>query len=459
MNYNSPFFIQEMVYHSLLLLASFLVIIIFLLWRAYEAKKRSIISLRVINKEIEDQNKQIRSAQLEILKKNEELTTAKEKAESASNAKQNFLSNMSHEIRTPLNAIIGFSEILLQETPSHEQLECLNAIKFSGENLLVLVNDILDITKIEEGKINIEKVDFDLKELVNHISTLHLAKAKEKDLGFQFEIDETLQPLVKGDPVRLTQILNNLISNAIKFTEKGNVTVRVQLIEKTGMHEKISFRILDTGIGISPEESKRIFERFEQANTDTTRKYGGSGLGLTITRLLLRLQGSEIYHTSVPGMGSVFFFDMTYELGTGSHSAARQVMDPYGTDFLKNKSVLLAEDNELNLKVARRFLQKWNAMVESASNGHEAVELAHSKKFDMILMDLQMPVMDGYEAVRQIRGDHFCASYKTPIIALTADIMSGDLNSLILSGFNDFITKPFNPADLKNKIIKNLSPG
>jgi signal transduction histidine kinase/CheY-like chemotaxis protein len=460
MNYNSPNFVQELIFNSLLLLASFLVIILFLLWRAYQSKQRSNHILKVNNKEIEDQNRQIIKAQNEILEKNTELRLAKEKAESASVAKQNFLSNMSHEIRTPLNAVIGFSDILLQENPKKEQLEYLKAIKFSGENLLVLVNDILDITKIEEGKIALEAIDFDIKELMLRIIQLHKNMAREKGLGFITKIDQDIMPLANGDPVRLTQILNNLLTNAIKFTEKGDVVLQVDLIEKNSSKQKLKFKIIDSGIGIPRDQVLRIFERFEQGNSDTTRKFGGSGLGLTITKYLLQLHGSEIMVESTPGKGSEFYFELEYKSGENPGISDKLFIHEYGADeLLKNKQVLIVEDNELNLKVAQRFLVKWNTDVDTAINGEEALNMARAKCYDLILMDLQMPVMDGYECIKKIRNEENNKSKLSPVIALTADVMTGEMDSLITDhGFNDFITKPFNPSDLKRKIIKILVP-
>ncbi len=460
MNYISPHFVQDLVINSLLLLACFLVIILFLLWRAYQNKRRSNMNLYVNNKEIEKQNLQIKTAQDQILEKNAELIKAKEKAESASYAKQNFLSNMSHEIRTPLNAIIGFSEILLQENPRKDQMEYLKAIKFSGENLLVLVNDILDITKIEEGKIVIEKIDFDLKELLLRISQLHKNMAREKGLEFKLDLDPGMEPLVNGDPVRLTQILNNLINNAIKFTEKGSVSLIVKQTGRNDTSQQLAFLVKDTGIGISEVQAARIFERFEQGNSDTTRKFGGSGLGLTITKHLLKLQGSEITLNSVPGKGTEFSFEITYQSGKNPVLSQNLLIHEYaGDDLLKNKEILIAEDNELNLKMAQRFLLKWNILVDTAENGEVAVNLSLKKKYDLILMDLQMPVMDGYQAAKLIRENPQNASLSTPIIALTADVMNTDVNSSIMQyGFNDLITKPFNPSDLKRKIIRTLFP-
>jgi signal transduction histidine kinase/ActR/RegA family two-component response regulator len=459
MNFNSPIFEQDLVFHSLLLLACFLVIIVFLLWRAFEAKKRSNISLRVINKEIEARNREIVAAQEEIIRKNLELTLAKETAESASRAKQNFLSNMSHEIRTPLNAILGFADILIQEPDAKEKASYLEAIRFSGENLLFLVNDILDIAKIEEGKIDIQKIDFNLAELVKQVTRLHEGKAAEKGIRFTTQIDPSISLQIIGDPVRLTQVLNNLLSNALKFTENGSVALNIFLKQKSAGMQNIIFQVSDTGVGILPEHHDSIFERFSQGDSDTTRKYGGSGLGLTITRHLLKLQDSDINFSSSPGAGSTFYFNLEFGAGKGISYPINNIPigESLANNLLKNKLILLAEDNEMNLKVARRYLEKWEMIVETAMNGNEAMILARDNKYDIILMDLQMPVMDGYESIKQIRNNNACRSKDAPAIAITADVMIADMQLLFFVGFNDYIPKPFNPDELKSKMIRCLA--
>lgn len=466
--------IQEIIFHGSLLLACFLAIILFLVWRAYENKKRSNISLFVKNKEIEGQNKQIKLAQEKILKqheslkiaqrsiekinedlkrKNIELTEAKEKAESASVAKQNFLSNMSHEIRTPLNAIIGMSEVLINENPQKEQMDELNAIKFSGEHLLALVNDILDLTKIEEGKIVIENIRFNLDQLIQSIKSTFTLVAQDKGLILNFSLDKNIPSNLMGDPVRLAQILNNLISNALKFTEKGEINVFIRLINKSKDTVQVHFSVEDTGIGISLEEQKLIFERFEQAKTDTTRNFGGSGLGLTITKHLLELQDSEIQMESQPGIGTKFYFDLAFNYSEVPHPGKHPETYTDMKYLINDLRVLLVEDNEINLKVAQKILTKLGIKVVSASNGKEALSAFQNGDFEIVLMDLHMPVMDGFEATRQISELCRKQGKYVPIIALTADVMPDTRTRIEELEMAGYVIKPINPVDLKNKLI------
>lgn len=453
----SESFINDLIFHGGLLLITFLVAILFLLWRAYENKKRSNISLKVKNKEIEKAHNDIEEKNQILKEKNLELIEAKEKAESASQAKQKFLSNMSHEIRTPLNAIIGLSEILMMENPKEEQVDLLKSIKFSGENLLVLINDILDFSKIEEGKIKIEKTPFNVKQLLNNLKNTFKVKADNKGLGFNMKIEKEVPETIKGDPHRLSQILVNLIDNALKFTEKGSINVNISVISREEYFISIRFVVKDTGIGISIDEQERIFERFEQAKTDTTRKYGGSGLGLAIIRNLLRLQQTDIQVRSEPGKGSEFYFDMVFEkhhapVNGPDHQAKAE--DRKNNQRTGNR-ILLVEDNEMNMKVARRFLERWDYSIEEAENGKQALEKFKSMPCDLILMDLHMPEMDGFEATRAIRTLGTKESEKVPIIALTADVMVDDVHKLFDLGMNDYITKPFKADELKLK-IENL---
>ena len=450
----SESFIDDLIFHGGLLLITFLIAILFLMWRAYENKKRSNISLRVKNKEIERAHANIEETNQTLKDKNIELIEAKEKAEAASKAKQKFLSNMSHEIRTPLNAVIGLSEILMMENPREDQIELLRSIKFSGQNLLVLINDILDFSKIEEGKIKIEKTPFDASQLFTNMKNTFKGKAENRNLKFNLSVSQDVPETLIGDPHRLSQILVNLIDNAIKFTEKGKIDVKVQCLNKTNEEIDIKFSVKDTGIGISPDEQEKIFDRFEQATTDTTRKFGGSGLGLSIIRNLLRLQNTDIHLNSEPGKGSEFFFILKFGISNkhDKNSRMKEDLKSKQEDSESSTKILLVEDNEMNMKVAKRFLERWDYKIDTAENGIEAVDKFKSNRYDLILMDLHMPEMDGWEATKAIRNMDSEISKRIPIIALTADVMINDLDKLYTAGMDDYVSKPFNSGELKAKI-------
>jgi CheY-like chemotaxis protein len=361
---------------------------------------------------------------------------------------------MSHEIRTPLNAVIGLSEILMMENPKEDQVELLRSIKFSGENLLVLINDILDFSKIEEGKIKIENTSFDSNQLLTNLKNTFKSKAENKNLEFNLSVDEEIPEKLNGDPHRLSQILVNLIDNAIKFTEEGRIDVRVNCLDKTNEDIKIKFSVCDTGIGISEEEQEKIFERFEQATSETTRKFGGSGLGLAIIRNLLWLQDTNIHVNSKPGEGSEFFFELKFGLSKlkDPEEKRKENLKEFESEDIASTHILLVEDNEMNMKVAKRFLQRWDYKIDTAENGLEALDKFKANSYDLILMDLHMPEMDGWEASTAIREFENGTSRKTPIIALTADVMINDLDKLYSAGMNDYVTKPFNSNELKAKI-------
>ncbi|NMM49519.1 hybrid sensor histidine kinase/response regulator [Marinigracilibium pacificum] len=384
-----------------------------------------------------------------------ELKDSKKRAEESSEAKAFFLSTMSHEIRTPLNAVIGMTHLLLDESPKPEQVDSLKTLKFATDNLLVLINDVLDFNKIEAGKISIENIDFSLPSLVSGIRQSLSPKAEEKNISFKVRIDMGIPEIVIGDQVRIGQVLTNLVSNAIKFTDKGSVVLDVGYDREDEEFVHVLFSVEDSGIGIPKEKHKVIFERFEQASTDTTRKFGGTGLGLAITKRLLELMGSEIALESEYGKGSKFSFVLKIKksskliLGDG-------ISEVYSKSkgVLKGVRVLVAEDNPVNLNIAKRFLQKWGLLIDTAINGEEAVEKASINEYDLILMDLQMPVMDGVKAAKRIRAHTNDAINKVPIIALTAHVLDDVREKVEKAKMNDLISKPFHPADLYKKITK-----
>jgi PAS domain S-box-containing protein len=377
-----------------------------------------------------------------------QLVEAKKAAEQATVSKSSFLANMSHEIRTPLNAMIGFSDLLDTTPLNAQQREYLSAIDVSGKNLLTIINDILDFSKIEAGMLSIEKIPFSPQQLIHSVYTMFFRKAQSKNIKLFISIDSAMPSLVKGDPTRLNQIMINLIGNAIKFTDEGNVSVDARVLEKTNHQAIIRISVKDTGIGIAPEKIFTIFERFTQAESDTTRSYGGTGLGLSIAKKLVELQGGTIRANSVPEEGSEFSFTIPFEIADEEeYKSSEHTEEP--TELFTSKKVLVVEDNILNQKLAQAVLSQKGFDVEIAANGQIAVDVLKKKKYDIILMDIQMPVLDGYEATKVIRHelrDH------TPVIAMTANAMAGERERCISNGMDEYITKPFN-ADILFKLI------
>ncbi len=425
------------------------ILIMFIQGHFYNAFLKSIKQL----KEFADSEKQL----------NEKLAKAIYKAEKSSEIQSDFLSTMSHEIRTPLNAVIGMGNLLMMEKPRPDQKENLEILRFSATNLLTLVNDVLDYNKIESGKIEFESIKFNLNELLHNICGGQIIKAEEKGLSFHLQVDEFLKTKnIIGDPTRLSQIIYNLVSNAIKFTQRGNVKVNVNCIEDRHNVATIKFCVIDSGIGIEQEKIQNIFEPFAQESITTTRQFGGTGIGLSIVKRLLELQGGTINVSSEMGVGSDFCFTMEFPVSTDTEVVAEPVKNirlaEKGESPLGNIRVLIAEDNSVNVMLMKKLFSKWNITPVIAENGERAIELLHYGNFDIILMDLQMPVLDGYQAARAIRKMADPKKASIPIIALTASALFDIREKVFSVGMNDYVSKPFKPHELVEKMHNLLSP-
>lgn len=371
-------------------------------------------------------------------------------------AKEQFLANISHEIRTPINGIAGIAGLLSKNQNPEEHETYLSAIRHSAENLKVIINDILDLSAIESGKLKFEKISFNMTDLLPSLISTFTYQAREKNISLHYTVEESLNRFLVGDPVRLNQILINLISNAVKFTHTGSIQVNCEITKEQKNICWVRISVSDTGVGIPSEKLVTIFESFSQADESVTRRYGGTGLGLTIARQLVELQKGRIDVESTEHVGSIFTIVVPYEIGKATKQSKQSLKQSNANDKADHGlHVLLVEDNDINRLYAKSILETWKCKTDIAENGLIAIEKLKNNQYDVILMDVQMPVMDGYEATKAIRMMAHPINI-TPVVALTANATKNDIEKCLAAGMNDYVAKPFTPDDLYQKLFKKL---
>ncbi len=440
----SPLTVYEFLYNGGLIVFIVSVFMIISIQIKYRLTSRSIVSKLILR------NNQ------------DELVAAKLEAERSKQLQSQFLSKMSHEIRTPMNGIMGITRILRKSSLNDEQRRYLDAIYRSSENLMVIINDILDFSKIEAGKVILEKTRFNLDHLLSDLQEIFILRAEEKGIYLTIDKDADVPSIVIGDPVRLNQILSNLVGNAIKFTEYGGITISVSTEKRDDSHATLHFRVRDTGIGIPENKLESVFQSFTQASSSTTRTHGGTGLGLTITKELIQLHEGDIWVESILDQGTTFHFKLRYEIveQTPEEEQNIQILKQLNNERiienLQGRRVLLAEDHPINQMLAMKVLKDWGISVDLAENGKIAVERLGQTDYDLVLMDISMPEMDGYQATQEIRKGGNVLRQDVPIIAMTASAFLGENQKCFKFGMNDYISKPFDPQDLLEKMYKHI---
>lgn len=412
------------------------VLIIFLQYYFFKKFNQNLLNLTRTKNEFEHLNKQLKTSLYEV--------------DQLSKARMQFLSTMSHELRTPLNGVIGMTNVLLQN-PRKDQEENLALLKFSTDNLLLLINDILDFNKFESDNVELECLSFDLSTLIRNTGSSIKQRAEEKNITLAFHIDNQLMGLhIESDPTRLTQVLSNLLNNAVRFTEQGRIDLHAHIQDISQTQVRVQFIVQDTGIGISEERQETIFQPYVQASSNTSRNYGGTGLGLPIVKNILKLFNSQAHLESDVNSGTKISFSIQFNYDRSPATSNKNGLNP--TMELGELRVLVAEDNAVNILVIKKTLERWNIVPVIAQNGLIALNELKQKDYDVVLMDIQMPVMDGFQATAQIRNLSNPAKSNVPIIALTARGSQKMVNDVLEASMNDYLSKPFDPKDLYNKL-------